>query len=260
MTGTIIPPVVVLGAAGVIGRGVVAAALDGGRPVIAVDRDPAGLTVLAAAHPQADLTPLPGSANADADAAALAAVLRGLDRPLAGVVATLDPGLLRGRLLDLPVAQSCLQFEATLAPQLAAARHLLPLLAQQGRAGGYVLIGGPGGEHPWAGYGHRSVSEATLRMLARVLHCEARSLGVRLQLLSVDTPAWGVHAALPRADWPSAFEIGQRALGLLGSARHGGAVVEFASAPSHAAPDRDLHDARALLGTLARAQHHEVSP
>src|SRR3546814_13447028 len=69
-----------------------------------------------------------------------------------------------------------------------AARHLLPLLAEHGH-GGYVLIGGPGAEHPWAGYGHYSIGAAALRMLARVLHDEARTLPVRVQLLAIDSPA-----------------------------------------------------------------------
>ena len=73
-------------------------------------------------------------------------------------------------------------------PHLALARHLLPLLAEGGRAGGYVLIDGPGGEHPWAGYGHRSIGTAAVRMLARVLHDEARALSVRVQMVSLDWP------------------------------------------------------------------------
>src|SRR3546814_1724253 len=75
-----------------------------------------------------------------------------------------------------------------------AARHLLPLLAEHGH-GGYVLIGGPGAEHPWAGYGHYSIGAAALRMLARVLHDEARTLPVRVQLLAIDSPRCDGHTA-----------------------------------------------------------------
>jgi hypothetical protein len=271
MNGTIQSPLVVLEATGPVGAGVVAAALAARRPVIAVDSDAAALRRLTRAHAAAALTGLQGSARDEAAAAALAADLRALDRPLGGVVAALDGGLLRGRLLDLPVDASCRRFEAALAPQLSAARHLLPLLAEAGR-GGYVLIGGPGAEHPWAGYGHPSVIEAALRMLARVLHGEARALGVRLQLLSVDTPSWGVHAGLPRADWPSALDVGQRALELLAPGAPADAVVEFrarGSTPSAPAFNRPLNptnsatdaarDAPAAAGSALNPSYHEAS-
>ena len=54
--------VVVLDASGVIGRGLLAAALDAGHPVVAVDRNPATLAALAAEHPRGSLSVLAGSA------------------------------------------------------------------------------------------------------------------------------------------------------------------------------------------------------
>lgn len=266
MSGTMLTPLVVLDAAGPIGGGVVAAAVAAHRPLVAVDADPAALRRLAATYPQAALTLLQGSAREEGAAAELSAALRLLDLPLGGVIAAVDGELLRGRLLDLPVDASCRRFEAALAPQLAAARHLLPLLADGGRGAGYVLIGGPGGVHPWAGYGHPSVTEAALRMLARVLHGEARPLGVRVQLLSLDTPAWGVHAGLPRADWPSALDIGRHALDLFSQGAPTDAIVEFdakrAPGVRHAPspPDSATRDARALPDTASNTSHHEVSP
>lgn len=266
MNGTMLSPLVVLDAAGPIGGGVVAAAVAAHWPLVAVDSDAAALRVLAAAYPQAALTLLQGCARDEATAAKLSAALRSLDLPLGGVIAAVDGELLRGRLLDLPVDASCRRFEAALAPQLAAARHLLPLLADGGRGAGYVLVGGPGGVNPWAGYGHPSVTEAALRMLARVLHGEARPLGVRVQLLSLDTPAWGVHAGLPRADWPSALDIGRHALELFGPGAPTDAIVEFstrrAAVDRHdiSTPGSDQRDARALPGTVSNTSHHEVSP
>lgn len=266
MNGTILSPLVVLGAAGPLGGGVVAAAAAAHWPLVAVDSDSSALHALAAAYPQAALTVLRGCARDETSAAELSAALRSLGLPLGGVVVAADGELLRGRLLDRPVEASCRHFEAALAPQLAAARHLLPLLADAGRGAGYVLVGGPGGVHPWAGYGHPSVTEAALRMLARVLHGEARPLGVRVQLLSLDTPAWGVHAGLPRADWPSALDVGRHALDLFAPGAPADAIVEF-SAKRAVAVCRDisprgcdLRDARALPGTVSKTSHHEVSP
>jgi len=208
--------VVVLGATGGVGRGVVEAALASGRPVIAVARDKAGLQCLRGKFPDADLSVVPGSVSSDGDGERLARALGKLGRPIDGVIAAVCGSASRGRLLDHPAAFLRQTLDDDLLPHLAAARHLLPLLAQAGRTGTYVLIGGPGADRPWAGYGHRSIATAALRMLARVLHEEARTIGVRVQLLAIDSP---VCTDLNRANaceqWPSALAVGQRALALV---------------------------------------------
>jgi NADP-dependent 3-hydroxy acid dehydrogenase YdfG len=209
-------PLVVLGATGGVGRGVVQAAIDSGRPVIAVARQAGELKALKAGYPHADLTTIAGSVANDAAGAKLARALRKLGRPLAGVVAAVCGSAERGRLLDNPAEFLRRKLDEDLLPHLAAARHLLPLLAEHDRGGTYVLVGGPGSEHPWAGYGHRSIGAAALRMLARVLHDEARQLAVRVQLLAVDTPVcteFNQRHSCP--EWPSALSVGQRAMALI---------------------------------------------
>jgi len=282
-------PVLVLGATGVIGRGVVKAAVEDGLPIIAVARGAGGLRSLKASHAGADITVLAGSVATEADSAKLAAALRQLDRPLAGVVVAISTtaGAMRGRLLDAPVEALSRQLDDELLPQLGAARHLLPLLADRG--GSYVLIGGPGSERPWAGYGYRSVAAAAQRMLACVLHDEARALRVRVQLLTVDTPVrTGREGEQACPHWPCATAVGRRALQLIkhddaGTAAQ--ALVRYATntlphAPPYAramtspAPslavdpsgatslltERCLQDARTLLKTLTTSNPNEVSP
>ena len=250
------PALLVLGATGAIGRGVVRAALEAGRPVIAVGIGPKreatdALRELQRAHPLADLTTLAANVDDDRRAAALAQAVRKLDRPLDGVVAALCTERERGRLIDQPADELRGMLDAAVVAHLAAARHLLPLLAANGRGGGYILIDGPGGEHPWAGYGHRSVGVAALHMLARVLHDEARPLGVRLQMLSLDWPvrteANAKHAC---TQWPSATCIGQRALELIDRRDPAtpGAIVRCAGPKSLSA--QCLTDARSLLESL----------
>lgn len=238
--GTNAGAVVVLDAAAPLGRAVAAAALDAGRHVVAASPDGSVPVELAARHP-ARFTPVPGGVQSEVQAQRLAGALRALPRPLAAIVTGADAGPLRGRLLDQPVDTTCGELTASLAPQLAAARHLLPLLGEAGRSGRFLLIGGPGSRHPWAGYGQRSLNEAALRMLAKVLHCEARARGVHLQLLSVDRPAWGVDAGPPRADWPSALEVGQRAIALLDAPALAEAVVCYDALPS-SSPASPVHD------------------
>jgi NAD(P)-dependent dehydrogenase (short-subunit alcohol dehydrogenase family) len=260
----------VLGATGAIGRGVVRAALDAGRPVIAVSSDRDGLRDMQGTHAHADLLPLVATLDTERRAAALAAKLRKLDRPIDGVVAALCTERERGRLLDVPAEALSDAINQNVVAHLAAARHLLPLLAEGGRAGGYILIDGPGGERPWAGYGHRSVGAAALHMLARVLHDEARGLGVRLQLLALQWPvrteANAVHAC---AQWPSANGIGRRVLELLDRSDRAPtqAVISCTGpcpeddgpfgAPQTSDSETDLltsrclQDARTLLGSLS---------
>lgn len=254
----------VLGATGAIGRGVARAALEAGRPVIAVALGPRqdatdALRDLQRAHPHADLTVLAASVDTDRRAAALAHAVRKLDRPLDGVVATRCTERERGRLLDQPAIDLRRALDTHVVAHLAAARHLLPLLAANGRSGGYLLVDGPGGEHPWAGYGHRSVGAAALRMLARVLHDEARSLGVRVQLLALDWPVrTDANERNACAQWPTAACIGQRALALIDrrDAAAPDAIVQCVGTPSLAA--RCLTDARSLLESLKAP--HSPSP
>jgi NAD(P)-dependent dehydrogenase (short-subunit alcohol dehydrogenase family) len=209
-------PVVVLDAAVGIGRAVAQAVVDAGRPLIAVSGDPASLKRLKAEFRGVDLTLVRGSVADDRSSAELAAALRNLDRPLAGIVVAIHREPDRGRVLEQATDVLRQGVIEEVLPQLAAAHALLPLLAEAGRNGRYVVIGGPGSEHPWAGYGHRSISAAATRMLLRVLHDEARALAVRVQLLAVDMPARTAdnskHAC---GQWPDAIDIGERALALI---------------------------------------------
>lgn len=288
MNGTIEAPVLVLGATGIVGRGIVGAAVEAGRPVIAVAADRRELEQLRAAHAAADLTTLVGSLASDADGAELAASVLALRRPLIGVVAALAGAPARGRLLDHPAETLQHQLEHDLLPHLIGARHLLPLLAIAG--GSYVLIGGPGSEQPWAGYGHRSVAAAAQRMLARVLHEEAQALAVRVQLLTVDLPVCDEHDRLHACpQWPSAIDVGHRAIALIerrDATDVPAAVVPYAartrrlatlstgspdaatatppSAADPSLPARCLLDARRLLQTFIplhpRSPNQESSP
>ena len=245
-------PLLILEATTPIGRALVDQALRQGRAVVAAALDDAGLRELHAAHRRADLTVLPGAANDATSAAALVADLRELGRPLAGVIAAYCCEPRRGRLLDMgdEVLDELVREE--MLPHLAAARALVPLLAEGGRNGAYLVIGGPGSEQPWAGYGLRSVAGAANRMLLRVLHDEARALSVRVQLLAVEMPTrTDDNAERACAQWPTAQAIAERALALADPQRQrepAEAVVRYACNSTPAPPDR-----RAVHATAAPA-------
>ncbi|WP_024868857.1 SDR family NAD(P)-dependent oxidoreductase [Pseudoxanthomonas suwonensis] len=230
MSGTLAPEVLVLGASGRVGAGIVAALLEAGSPVLAVGRDPQRLQALAEAHAdEPALQVLAGSVAGDRQASALARRIAGRERPLRAVVDAVAAPRRSARLLDRPVAALRRSLDEDLLPHLAAARHLLPLLRGQSIDTRYVLVGGPHTRNGWAGYGHASVSIAASRMLAQVLHEEAQALGVRLQMLAVDAPVWAAdNAARACAGWHSALGVGRGVVSLLSSSSGAArGVVEF---------------------------------
>lgn len=247
-------PIVVIDAANGIGRGVVQAALNSGRPVIAVSRDPNELRALRKRHADADLAVVTGSLADETHSAALADRLRELDRPIAGIVIAACGEPARGRVLDQSVPSFQRSLEIDLLPQVTAAQQLLPVLAQSGRNGGYVVIGSPGSDHPWAGYGHRSIAAAAIHMLVRVLHDEARALGVRVQMLAISRPArTDENRDCACEGWPTALAIGEQALALIDQTeprQAGNAVVPFAKNALHA-------PAKTSANTTSQSEHSD---
>lgn len=216
MSGMLASEVLVLGGSGRVGSGVVAALLEAGSPVLAVGRDAGRLQRLAELHAdEPGLEVMVGSV-ADEDAARhLARRLARRPRPLRAVVDATAAARHATRLLDQPAALLAASLEHEVLPHLAAARHLLPLLARKG-GDRYVLAGGPDARFGWAGYGHASVAVAATRMLAQVLHEEAQPLGVRLQMLSIDAPVWTAeNTARACPGWHSALGVGRAVVSLL---------------------------------------------
>jgi len=91
-------------------------------------------------------------------------------------------------------------------------------------------------------------------MLLRVLHDEARALGVRVQLLAVEKPARtgreGEHAC---AHWPSAVAIGRRAIELVDQVdtrEPAAAVVRYAPNEFPPLPGRTVEPSRAAPARL----------
>jgi NAD(P)-dependent dehydrogenase (short-subunit alcohol dehydrogenase family) len=246
--------VVILDAAGPMGRGVLKVALEQRRPVIAVTADKGAMRTLANRYLDADLTVIDGAVSDEGKATQLAATLRELDRPIAGVVLGSCSEPARNRVLDLSPHDVHRLLEADLLPHLAAARHLVPMLAASGRNTGYVVIGSPGSDHPWVGYGTRSIAASAASMLVRVLHEEARSLGVRVQMLAINRPVrTDANRAWSCDGWPDVSAIGTQALELIDQVDPrvaAAAIVPFVKRVADAS--RAPHDSRpAEFSTLA---------
>jgi NAD(P)-dependent dehydrogenase (short-subunit alcohol dehydrogenase family) len=270
--GTIEAPIVVVGATGTIGRTLVRTLVAAGQPVVAVAPRSDRLDGLRAMSTPGAVTPLAARVENDADASGLAESLRALARPLAGVVVTFPHGrsaavgVDRGRLLDHTTDSLADCLAQTVLAQHALARHLIPLLAESGRNAHYVIVGGPGSETPWAGYGHRSVAMAATRMLARVLHDEARPAGVRVQLLSIDSPVRGEQPGEHECpEWPAASDIARSVARLLDRTAHDEsteAVVTCArgaAARSISRVARAFTDVPSFLASLRKAPN-KITP
>ncbi|MEQ4574878.1 MAG: SDR family oxidoreductase [Gammaproteobacteria bacterium] len=225
MSGMLQPEVAVLGATGLVGGGVVQALLEAGSPVLAIGRSALRLKALKDRFADAPaLDTMAGSVAGDAAAEALANRIADRSRPLAAVVACIGSPLSKGRLLDRPASALLKRLQNDLLPHLAAARHLLPLLADFG--GRYVLVGGLCALRLWAVHGDISIVASATRMLAHVLHEEAQPLGVRVQLLSVDQPVR--NPAQPTEacrEWLDPPTVGRSAVSLLAGRGVPGQVV-----------------------------------
>jgi NAD(P)-dependent dehydrogenase (short-subunit alcohol dehydrogenase family) len=266
--GTIRPTIVVLGAAGAVGEGILRAGAAAGDRLVAVGGDERQLAQLLTEYPNAELVTRTGSIATERDALRLTDALRREGRPIAGVIDAIWGGPGRGRLMDGPTDALRQALDAELLPHLAAARHLIPLLAEHRRGGGYVLIGGPGSDAPWSNYGYRSVTAAALRMLARVLHEEAQRFDVRVQMLVVDSPVRGASpSACHCPQWPTGEDVGRQALRLIArdfDAQPTRSVVYYGRhvdpAPLHTTSQgQRFSDVRSFLKTLTSADRNEVS-
>ena len=229
MPRSIKSPVLVLGATDGLGLGLVEAVLEAGYPAVGVDDDAGALDGLRerfAAYGK--LATFPGSTGSDADAANLVHRLRELPvQPLAAIVnlpVTCERGLLLEH--DSGFLERILHREVI--PQLTAARHLLPLLAESGRVARYLVIGGPNADTSWVGYGHHSIAAAATRMLVRALRRETSESPVRVQQLVIGKPVRteaNAHRACP--EWPDALSVGRHAARMLAGGDTSEAVVRF---------------------------------
>jgi NAD(P)-dependent dehydrogenase (short-subunit alcohol dehydrogenase family) len=209
--------VVVLGATGAIGREVTAELLGRGHHVVAVARNAERLQALATSVNAGErLTLIARSVASEVDASLLVRALREQPRRITAVVASLRAPFASARLLDRSASDLLRALDEDVVTHFVAAKHLLPLLAEAGPTGLYLMLGGPMAACAWSGYGHLSVAAASLQMLMQVLREEAKELPVIVQQLQIGTPVRSeanVECACP--EWVGADEVARRVAALV---------------------------------------------
>jgi NAD(P)-dependent dehydrogenase (short-subunit alcohol dehydrogenase family) len=231
---------VVIGAAGGVGSGVVAAAVGAGYHVIAVSRSEESLDALARSQPEGAVTALHGSVESEEHAAALVRELRNLRRRIGGVVASIRSPLASGRLLERPAQVLSDTFDQNVVPHFIAAKHLLPLLAEHHRDALYLVLGCATSDFAWAGYGHVSIGSAARKMLVHVLREESKDLPVRIQLLQIEGQvSTHKNATMACQGWMAADVVGQRVIELLEHSDGRESVVQLRGTPRHAATAKE---------------------
>lgn len=194
---------IVLGATGDVGRGVVRAACDRGWSVTAVARRKQALDDLAAEFGAAVAT-VAGSINGDEAAATLAGALD--LGPGTSVVNTISVQWGPQRLLSTTYDELVTYFADYVGAHLSAARAFLPLLAE---GAVYLGVGGGMADFVPRGLAPVSMAQAAQRNLYRGLQAENREAVIR-ELMIVSQVNGRSNRAKASDDWLTAEEIGTR--------------------------------------------------
>jgi len=167
-------PVVVVGATGTVGRGIVRVLSAGGRSVVAVARDEARLAELAQAVP--GIVTVVGSVDGDAMAAETAAQVRvAAPDVIEAVIISINIPIFMTPLLDCPADKLLAVLQGNLVTHLCAARAFIPLLSPGGR---YVGIGGGMADFTLPNVAPVSMCQAAQRNMFRFLAMETQDKNV----------------------------------------------------------------------------------
>lgn len=200
--------ILVIGATGDVGRGVVQVLRDRGHAVAAMARNAERLAALAA---ETGAIAVAGSLADDASAARAAADVRAVLPTLDGVVVSINAPRERSALMDLSAADLADALNTDLVAHFTAARAFIPAITD---GGVYIGVAGGSSDYILAGGAHMSVAQAGLRMLHRALAHEVQRVHVRqLTVASVVSAASNRHAAQPA--WVTDLDVGEQAAQML---------------------------------------------
>lgn len=207
--------VLVAGATGEVGQGVVEQLLAAGCRVTAVTRSAErGAALVQRLGAPAGLTMAIGELTSPDESEELTASLQS-DAPLDAVVAALGGWHQGPALRDTPWADWYRVMDSGLNAHFAAARSFMPLLARTA-SGVYVMINGAAALEPVAGAGPVCVSAAAQLMLTKVLALEARPTGITVFSLLLETPIVTRTRPPPhRDDWLRAVDVGRHVVAMI---------------------------------------------
>jgi NAD(P)-dependent dehydrogenase (short-subunit alcohol dehydrogenase family) len=208
--------VVVIGATGGVGEGVVEELLGAGASVVATSRSREKLDALKTRlRAPAGLRLVVGALGSEDQAAKLRSDVAAAGVAIDGAIASIGSWW-----QGAPLVETALEdFNAVLAERLTAhflaAKALIPLI--RGRPGGfYFLVGGASAEFPIANSGPVSIAGAAQVMLTRVLRAEATDPPIRVQELMVwTTIATRAHGGKVDPGWITPQEVARHLIALV---------------------------------------------
>jgi NAD(P)-dependent dehydrogenase (short-subunit alcohol dehydrogenase family) len=208
--------VVMVGATGGVGEGLVDELLDAGANVIATSRSRAKLDALKArTGAPAALQLVVGELGSEEQALRLRRDVNAAAAQIDGAIASIGSWWQGLPLLDAPLEDFNAVMAERLTAHLLAAKAIIPLI--RGRAGSfYFLIGGASAEFPIANSGPVSISGAAQVMLTKVLRAEAGETPVRIQELMIwTTIATRAHDGKVDPAWITPREVARHIIALV---------------------------------------------
>lgn len=199
--------VLVIGATGDVGHGVVAQLLEGGHRVAAAGRGRERLDRLAAKLDHPALSTVAGSVEDEAGAARLLDAVRQQLPRLDAVITSVNLPMTERRLLDASLDDLTAILRANVGMHFVAAKTFVPAL----RAGGlYLGIGGGMADMVFPNMGHLAICQAAQRNMFRALALEYAEAGVRFHELLIRSMVAGEsNRAKAHPKWLTDAEIGR---------------------------------------------------
>jgi NAD(P)-dependent dehydrogenase (short-subunit alcohol dehydrogenase family) len=197
----------VVGAGGDVGRGIVAAALQSGRRVVAAGRDPAKLQDLGG-----NIATVAGDISTEAGAARLWDEASAAFGGISDAVISVNAASRVQPLADWGAGELGDVLGANVLTHFVAAKSFLPRMPESGML---IGIGGGTADFLFPGLAHVSIGQAALRMLYRGLAKERKAGGQLRELIVVSMVAGQSNRASARPDWLTDAEVGRHVCAVL---------------------------------------------
>jgi NAD(P)-dependent dehydrogenase (short-subunit alcohol dehydrogenase family) len=204
--------VLVVGAGGDVGRGVVAAALQSGRKVVAAGRSAGTLAQLAELNSSGGLATVQGDLASETAALNLWNAASAAFGSITDVVVAVNAPSALGGLAELSVDDLAAILAGNVLTHFVAAKTFLPRLPQSGM---FIGIGGGTADFIFPGMVPASMSQAALRMLYRGLAKERKAGAQLRELMIVSMVAGQSNRNTAQGDWVTDLDVGRHVCAVL---------------------------------------------